>query len=87
MQSLRNIQVTKDAGFERYQLSARICKESGVKANITFKGVCVWMHKKAKAYLALATDDMLYMPTSEEHLNILLEKFSNFFLFEDRRGK
>ena len=86
MQSLQNIQGTKDAGFEWHQLLARVFKYLGMKPNSTCKGVWVWMHKKEKAYLALATDNILYMSTSEEPLNILLEKFSHFFVYEVRRG-
>ena len=44
------------------------------------------MHKNTKSYLALATDNMLYISRTEEPLNILLEKFSDVFSYEVRRG-
>ena len=58
-----------------------------MKANSACKSVWLWMHKSAKAYLALATDDMLYMSTSDEPLKILLAKVNDLFLFEVKRGK
>ena len=79
MQSLRNIQGTKDTEFKWYQLLAQIFKGLGMKSNSACKGVWVWMHKKTKAYLALFTDHMIYMLTSEEPLKILLEKYRDFF--------
>ena len=75
MQSLRNIQGTKDAGYKWYQLLAMIFTELGWKANSTCKGV--WMHlKKDKiTYLILATYDIIYMSIYENPLTKLLDRF------------
>ena len=59
IQSLRNIQGTKYACFEWYQLLAKIFKDLGWKANSVCKGVWVYLKNDVKAYLLLATDDIL----------------------------
>ena len=43
MQSLRNIQGTKDAGFEWYQLLSKIFTDLGWKPNTVCKGVWVYL--------------------------------------------
>ena len=83
----RNIQGTKDAGFEWYQLLARIFKELEMNANITCKGVWVWMYNKENSYLALAIDNILNMSTSKEFLKILLEKLAIFYLKSEEENK
>ena len=68
MQSLRNIQDTKDAGFEWYQLLANIFTDLGWKPNTTCKGVWVYLKNNQTLYLILAMDDILYMSKHEEPL-------------------
>ena len=86
MQSLRNIQGTKDAGFEWYQLLAKIFTDLGWKPNTVCKGVWVYLKNNQTAYLILATDDILYMSTHEVPLQELLDKFGDFFSFKIKRG-
>ena len=64
MQSLRNIQGTKDAGYEWYQLLASIFNELEWKPNTTYKGVVVYIKDDITAYINLATDDILFMLNS-----------------------
>ena len=61
MQSLRNIQGTKDAGVKWFQLLARMFRDLGWKPNATCKGVWTNSGDNENAYLILATDDILYM--------------------------
>ena len=84
MQSLRNIQGTKDAGFEWYQLLAKIFKDLGWKANSVCKGVWVYLKNDVKAYLLLATDDILYMSKSEGPLDALMDRFGDFIYSKER---
>ena len=86
MQSLRNIQGTKDEGFERCQLLANIFTELGWKPNTVCKGVWVSLKNNQTAYLILATDDILYMSKHKEPLQELLDKFGDFFSFNIKRG-
>ena len=86
MQLLRNIQGKKGAGFEWYQLLAKIFRDLGWKANSVCKGVWVYLKDPVIAYLILAIDDMLYMSTSEDSLDELLNRFGDFFSFTVKRG-
>ena len=86
MQSLRNIQGTKDVGFEWYQLLEKIFTDLGWKPNTTCKDVCVYLKNNQTAYLILATDNILYMSKHEEPLQELLDKFGDFFSFKIKRG-
>ena len=86
MHSLRNIQGTKDAGFEWYQLLANIFSDLGWKPNTVCKGVWVCLKNNQTLYLILATDDILYMSKNEEPLQELLNKFGDFFSFKIKRG-
>ena len=86
MQTLRNLQGTKDAGFEWYRLLAQIFKELGWKANTVCKGVWVYLNNNVKAYLILATDDILYLSKSQEPLDALLQRFDDFFSYTIKRG-
>lgn len=62
------MQITKDTGFELYQLLANILIEAGWKPNTVNGGVWVYLKKDVTAYLILATDDILYMSKSEAPL-------------------
>jgi len=84
MQSLRNIQGTKYASFEWYQLLAKIFFDLGWKPNAVCNGVWVHLKNNQTAYLILATDDILYMSKHEQPLKQLLDKFEDFFLLKSR---
>ena len=86
MQSLRNIQGTKDAGYEWYQLLVRIFVELGWKPNSTCRGVWVYIKDDVTAYINMATDDILYMSRSMGPLDKLLNRFGDFFSFIVKRG-
>ena len=86
MQSLRNIQGTKYAGFEWYQLLVNIFTDLGWKPNTVYKGVWVYLKTDQTTYLILATDDILYMSKHEQPLKQLLDKFRECFSFEIKRG-
>ena len=84
MQSLRNIQGTKDAGYEWYQLLEKIFTDLGWKLNTVCKSVWVYLKNNQTSYLILTTDDILYMSKHEEPLQELLDKFGNFSLLKSR---
>ena len=86
MQSLRNIQGTKDAGYEWFQLLAKIFDELSWKPNSTCKGVWVYIKDNITAYINLVTDDIIYMSRSEGALNKLLNRFSDFFSLKVKTG-
>ena len=86
MQSLRNIQGTKDTDFEWNQLLAKIFTDLGWKPNTICKGVWVYLKNNQTTYLTLATNDILYMSKHEEPLKELLDKFGDFFSFKVKRG-
>ena len=77
MQTLRNLQGTKDAGHEWYQLLSKIFHNLGMTPNTMCKGVFVWKNidsqKHDHGYLILATDDIL-LATNSTKATMLLEK-------------
>ena len=75
MQTMRNIQGTKDAGYEWYQLLTGIFRNLGMKPNSTFKGIWIWILDKEKNYLTLATDDILIASSTNKSLQILKAEF------------
>ena len=75
MQTMRNIQGTKDAGYEWYQLLARIFRDLGMKPNSTCKGIWLWILDGEKHYLALATYDILIVSSTNKPLQILKAEF------------
>ena len=68
MQTMSNIQGTIDAGYEWYQILARIFKSLGMKPNSTYKGIWLWVLDDEKHYITLATDDILIASNSNKPL-------------------
>ena len=86
MQSIRNIQGTKDVGFEWCQLLANIFTDLGWKPNTIRKGLWVYLKDNQISYLIIATDDILYMSKHEKPLKELVDKFGELFSIKDKRG-
>ena len=86
MQSLPNIQRTKNSVYEWYQLLVRMFTELEWKPNSTCGGVWVYIKDGVTVYMNLATDDMLYMSISKGPLNQVLNRFGDFFSFKIKRG-
>ena len=81
MQTVRNIQGTKDAGYKWYQPLARIFKRLGMKSNSTCKGIWLWEFEGEKNYLALSTDDILIVSKSNKFIQALKIKFDIYFTY------
>ena len=70
METMRNIQGTKNAGYEWYQLLARIFRDLGMKLNSTCKGIWLWILDGEKHYLALTTFDILKSSSTNTASNV-----------------
>ena len=86
MQTLRNLQGTKDAGHHWYMLLVKIFKKLGMKPNLVCRGVWHWEFEDVKCILTLATDDMILATTHPRALDILLTEFSKYFEYTTRKG-
>ena len=63
MQTLRQLQGTKDAGNQWYQLLVKLFESLGMKVNSTCRGIWHWSYEGIQSILCLATDDMLFCTT------------------------
>ena len=88
MQTLCNLQGTKDAGHEWYQLLSKILHSLGMTPNIMCKGVFVWKHIDGQAneytYLILATDDMILATHSTKATMMSEKEFDRYFTYTKR---
>ena len=75
MQTLRDLQGTKDAGNHWYMLLVKIFRDLGMKPNSVCRGIWHWHHKEGEAILCLATDDMLLGSTNVKLYELLLVEF------------
>ena len=65
MQTLRQIQGTKDAGNKWYGLLVKIFTKLGIKVNSTCRGVWHWDYDGIKSIICLTTDDILFGTTND----------------------
>ena len=79
MQSLRNIEGIKDAGYKWYQLLYKIFDASGVIVDTIYKGVFSQDINGHKAAATLPTDDILFATTHEIFFEICIEEFDKYF--------
>ena len=71
MQTIRNIQGTKSAEYEWYQLLGRIFKILGMKPNSTCNRIWILGFEGEHNYLVLATYDILIVSNSSKPLQEL----------------
>ena len=86
MQTLRNLQWTKDAGHHWYKLLVKIFLDLGLKPSSVCRGIWHWHHEAGEALLCLATDDMLFASTSKILYDLLLKEFAKYFEYTTRTG-
>ena len=71
MQRVRNIQRTKDTGYESYHLFAIIFQSLGIKPNSTCKGIWIWEYEGERKYVVVATYEFFIESNSNKPLQIL----------------
>ena len=82
VQKNTSIQRTKDAGAEWYRLLALLfTRELGMVSATGNKLLLYWEHKGHRAFLALATDDIILAVTDKSLYYTLLAKFNNYFAY------
>ena len=86
MQTLRQLQGTKDAGNKWYALLVKILTKLGYKVNSTCRGVWYSNKNGIRSIIALATDDMLFDTTDESAFYQLLAEFGRYFDYTVRTG-
>ena len=86
MQTLRNIQGTKDAGNKWFKLLVKIFCKLGIKPNSTCRGIWHWDYDNIKSIIILATDDILFGTTDKKALDRLLMEFARYFSYTTRSG-
>lgn len=87
MQTLRNIQGTKDAGNKWYHLLVKIFQKLGLKVNATCQGVWHWNYDGTTSITCLATDDMLFGTTDPRAFDCLLLEFKKYFEYTTCSGQ
>ena len=84
IQTLSDLQGTKDAGNHWYMFLVKIIKEVGMKPNSVCRGIWHWYHQEGEAILCLATDNILLGSTSVKLYELLLQEFSKYFIYTTR---
>ena len=86
MQTLRQLQGTKNAGNKWYALLATILRKLGYKVNSTCRGVWHSNQNGIRSIIVLATDDMLFGTTDEAAFHQLIAEFDRYFEYTVRTG-
>ena len=88
VQTLRNLQETKYAGHELYQLLSNIFLNLGMIHNTMCKGVFVWKNidgeETKHGYLILVTDNILLVTNATKASTLLDQEFDRYFAYTKR---
>ena len=78
---MQNIQGTKDAEYEFYQLLSKVFLDLEMVTNTICIGVFVWRNNKMLSFLTLAKYDTIFATDSHDAIKQLKTEFKKYFVY------
>ena len=83
---MQNIQGTKDAEYEFYQLLSKVFLDLGIVTTTICKEVFVWCNNKMLSFLTLAKDETIFATNSHDAIKQLKTEFKKYFVYTSSKG-